>query len=721
MTDIVEIAASEPPADALWRPAAGTATKRFLDGTGLDATAKTSVRERASSVLGACLPPTSVGAGTRTGLVVGYVQSGKTQSFTALTALARDNGYPLVLLLAGTKKNLHRQTADRLREDLRKNGGASHWLLVESLSAGHAKFGHVENILRAATEGGDASSAPRTVVVTVMKNPSSLHKLTLAIRNLRASGALDGDTPTLIIDDEADQAGLNASRSAQPTATYSAIAGLRDAVGSHSYVMYTATPQAPLLLELSDMLSPDFVRALTPGDLYTGGEHFFGSAKDDFVRHIPSDEVAAIASGDLENLPTLERALAFFLLSVVAENPDSARSMLVHPSRTKGDHESVHRWIDSRLKGFASALRAGGQDREDAIDLAFRPAWDDLASTVGNLRVLDELIAEIPDLIQRELAIRTVNSETSGEGEIDWYEANAWILVGGFKLDRGFTIEGLTVTYMPRGIGIGNADSIQQRARFFGYKGAYSEYCRAWLEGKLENAYVAYVEHERHLLHELREVERAAVGLKQWKRRMLLDPALKPCRNSVVSLAHVRTALRGDGWIQLGAISVDDYDDNYATIASLPWANGERHLADTRPNVPDSSSHRSLIVDAHAAIAAVLSQWIARGVDAARLYQVAIVLANVADGPDDVAVEIVLMDGGATRKRAFIDDGYRVENLQVGRSAGYAGDRTVRTDNCLTLQFHQVEDSTSGEGPMLGMAMWVPAALASGILFEVDE
>ena len=55
--------------------------------------------------------------------------------------------------------------------------------------------------------------------------------------------------------------------------------------------------------------------------------------------------------------------------------------------------------------------------------------------------------------------------------EIRWQTEYAWILVGGQALDRGFTVEGLTVTYMPRGLGVGNADTVQQRARFFDTSG----------------------------------------------------------------------------------------------------------------------------------------------------------------------------------------------------------------------------------------------------------
>ena len=72
-------------------------------------------------------------------LVVGEVQSGKTMSFTALIAMAHENGFPLVIVLAGTKLQLLSQTRDRLRKDLRADGdgGANPWVLTEKLTVGN--------------------------------------------------------------------------------------------------------------------------------------------------------------------------------------------------------------------------------------------------------------------------------------------------------------------------------------------------------------------------------------------------------------------------------------------------------------------------------------------------------------------------------------------------------------------------------------------------------
>ncbi len=65
---------------------------------------------------------------------------------------------------------------------------------------------------------------------------------------------------------------------------------------------------------------------------------------------------------------------------------------------------------------------------------------------------------------------------------IRWNDFYSHILVGGQAMDRGFTVEGLTVTYMPRSLGTGQVDTTLQRARFFGYKGSYLGFCSVWLD-----------------------------------------------------------------------------------------------------------------------------------------------------------------------------------------------------------------------------------------------
>lgn len=107
-------------------------------------------------------------------------------------------------------------------------------------------------------------------------------------------------------------------------------------------------------------------------------------------------------------------------------------------------------------------------------------------------------------------------------------------------MDRGFTVEGLTVTYMPRGPGVGNADTIQQRARFFGYKRSYLGFCRIYLEQDALIAFEQYVSHEEEMHEQLKTFGATGQPLKDWKRAFVLSPALKPCRNNVIEFDYAR-------------------------------------------------------------------------------------------------------------------------------------------------------------------------------------
>ena len=78
-----------------------------------------------------------------------------------------------------------------------------------------------------------------------------------------------------------------------------------------------------------------------------------------------------------------------------------------------------------------------------------------------------------------------------------------------------FTVEGLTVTYMPRGRGVGNADTVQQRARWFGYKAQYLGYCRVFLADATRDDYRSYVEHEKNVRNQLRTHRETGQSLRE--------------------------------------------------------------------------------------------------------------------------------------------------------------------------------------------------------------
>ena len=107
-------------------------------------------------------------------LVVGEVQSGKTMSFTALTALAHENGFPLVIVLAGTKDQLLSQTAERLKRDLKAdgNGGPNPWLMLVKPKKRDREM-NVKSLHRSLSIWNQTDAPPEfkpTAVISILKN-----------------------------------------------------------------------------------------------------------------------------------------------------------------------------------------------------------------------------------------------------------------------------------------------------------------------------------------------------------------------------------------------------------------------------------------------------------------------------------------------------------------------------------------------------------------------
>lgn len=118
MTEIISIVdtAQEPPKD-YFMPVIRERTMAFMNSqTKLDEDGKLTIIEEAQDILSHCILPGN--QENITNIAVGYVQSGKTLSFTTLTALAADNGWRIIIYLTGTKTNLKEQTSARLRSDL---------------------------------------------------------------------------------------------------------------------------------------------------------------------------------------------------------------------------------------------------------------------------------------------------------------------------------------------------------------------------------------------------------------------------------------------------------------------------------------------------------------------------------------------------------------------------------------------------------------------------
>ncbi len=520
---------------------------------GITAGGAATLREETCDILSHCNPHNAPDSPETTHLVVGYVQSGKTMSFTALTALALDNNYRLVIYLAGTKNNLLNQTSKRLKKDLIdiQRGNSNRYKIHPNPQANSEEdiIGHI------------ASSYKPIILIPVLKHYQHIDNLTALVSKHDFKEVMNGET-VLIIDDEADQSSLNSygrknskendDEENQVSSTYDSILRLRAALPGNSYVQYTATPQANILISMRDLLSPKSHTLLTPGEGYVGGRAFFRDMFDGgLVLEIPQKDVFHKKKNPLQHMPqSLRDALMYHVLAVaiVVEylhvEDVNFLSMMVHPDNTKQWNKQFKTWIENELRSWRRALGKvdGHEDKVllyekfehifpnavEYYDESERPSFDEIKPLIDN--------------VINDRKISLVNTDKEAQTDIDWDNSKMHILVGAEMLNRGFTVENLATTYMPRyTTSATNADTIQQRCRFFGYKMSYIKSCRVFLPEVSISNYCDYIDHEE----ELRTILRSCDSLAEADRKILLSPRLRPTRPNVLPVSVVNTKLKG--------------------------------------------------------------------------------------------------------------------------------------------------------------------------------
>ena len=533
----------------------------------------------------------------------------------------------------------------------------------------------------------------------------------------------------------ADQASLNTLvAQGQESTIYRCLMSLRQALPSHTYLQYTATPQAPLLVNIIDSLSPNFVQIIKPGDAYVGGNDFFDT--DRYVRVIPQSDIPTDTDSLIYPPETLLRALRVFIVGatvgLVASRNTGNRSMLIHPSHLTAQHEAFCSRVREILQEWKRILDLPSTD-PDKVDLTsdFREAYDDLADTVeSGLPPFGELAPSLSWGL-RNTRVLEVNAREGRTPAVDWHSAYAWILVGGQAMDRGFTVEGLTVTYMPRGIGVGNVDAVQQRARFFGYKRSYLGFCRIYLELGTLNAFRDYIDHEEDIRGQLVDFQKEDRPLNEWKRAFVLDTALRPCRNSVLAFDYMRGNF-SDTWVAPRVVLAPDplIQANRETVSGfldeIAFADDDGHRDRT-----DTERHvlcRGLPLH-HVISHLLVPIRIAGTSDSQRYTGMLLQLSHALENDPNEACTVYRMSPRVRRSRGVNEHG-EITNLFQGeapvqpvehRGEVYPGDRAIRDLSNVTIQIHML-DLMQGNNVILNtvpvMAVWMPARLAQGWVIQ---
>lgn len=478
------------------------------------------------------------------GLVVGYVQSGKTANFTAVAAKAADAGYRLIIILAGTLNILRAQTQRRIdkelvgREILLLDGpnadyindpdweefishggipseiGAFDWTRLTGADVDYQSLKKGIEALeqKPAVQGRrfndpvNLHAAPARLII-MKKIPSVLEKLNTDLRRLRTH--LE-EVPCLIIDDESDQASVNTRKPSsreekQRTKTNDRIVTLVGLLPRAQYIGYTATPFANVFIDpgdVKDLFPKDYIIALGRPTGYMGVSDFFDLgedgidlAEDEKPTGFLSKERAFIRNvkDPDESDSHLPKAIRSFLLAGAIKlyrkdkNYDVAcrhHTMLIHRSTKQLDHEQdadlVMRLYDREKVGSPSFY-----DRMKSLwDEDYNPVSRAQAPNAPRPSHFDELVPYIDKCVskvQLDQAVRIVNGDNKYADQLPNFDRDqVWsILVGGTKLSRGYTVEGLTVSYYRRRVR--TADTLMQVGRWFGFRRGFKDLVRLFI------------------------------------------------------------------------------------------------------------------------------------------------------------------------------------------------------------------------------------------------
>lgn len=500
-------------------------------------------------------------------LVVGHTQSGKTANFLGLAARMADAGARIVIVLSGRTKILRRQTQARVDRDLIGADPANIGILASEYGEDHRLLTRLSDVgpswedddgwirqtqvhYGKTVTGGDDDDAyvrpqgglaerTRPLIAVLKKTPGDLETFRDAIR---AASRKFRCLPSLVIDEEADDASLNYKQKALPEGGWALpneaerstanrlISEILDLLEAGVYVGYTATPFANCFADADDPKGffPHAIQVLQAPSGYFGANRVFDSLYDGpksmfgpkaaHIREVQADHDAEVQLDVALDDYVLAGAVKLFRLERARQLGEDAalqrlrhHTMMVHvSSRRQGQRALVDeisrrlfdrpgrglaiiapnrtaerlrtRYVDDFLPRSRDLIGVPGRIPTAELDLTWVPEWEVISPFV--IRSVERLL----DVHRKGSLVLLVNSDADREtpeydkdvdGDSEAAVLGRWcILVGGLMLSRGFTVEGLTTVYFRRVAAA--MDTQLQLARWNGYRSYFEDLMRIY-------------------------------------------------------------------------------------------------------------------------------------------------------------------------------------------------------------------------------------------------
>ncbi|MCS3281533.1 Z1 domain-containing protein [Bacteroides salyersiae] len=375
---------------------------------------------------------------------------------------------------------------------------------------------------RAANTAGFNFNAPQPIILVVKKNASVLKRLNTWLK-AQAGGHKIANKSLLLIDDEADNASINTKKDKDldPTAINKGIRTLIGQFNRSAYVGYTATPFANIFIaqDESDLFPRDFIINLPAPTNYIGPEKVFGTSMDveeeedllpivvpisDYLTFIPEGHKKNDPKPTFADIPeSLKTAIKSFILTCAIRlargQENKHNSMLIHVSRYQLWQNEIKELVAQQFSYYKQEIEANDPSVLSEFQNLLENDYTETTNKIKNstLSNIDHCLQvhqweDIKPLLFKVVQKIEVKSINGSSGDIVDYQLNSKngvsvIAIGGDKLSRGLTLEGLSISYFLRASKM--YDTLMQMGRWFGYRPGYVDLCRLFTSAELNEWY----------------------------------------------------------------------------------------------------------------------------------------------------------------------------------------------------------------------------------------